>query len=155
MTPEEAERIYASLTPEQREEVDKLLEEDMRAIIWRPQVGRQTEAAQSLADITGYGGAASGGKTDLAAGLTLTEHQRSVIFRREKAQTEGIVQRLTELIGSSDGYNSQKSIWKTTVANIPRLIEFGGLDNADDHLRWQGRPHDLIAVDEVTECREF
>jgi hypothetical protein len=141
-------------TPEERAEIMRLLEADMEARIWRAQVGRQSLAADSEADVTGYGGAAGGGKTDLLAGLALTEHQRSVIFRREKAQTEGIIQRLTEIIGSTDGFNSQKSIWKTTVANVPRLIEFGGLDNADDHRKWQGRPHDLKAVDEVTECRE-
>jgi hypothetical protein len=154
ITPAEAERLYASLSPDQRAEVDRLIAEDMRSVIWRPQIGRQTEAATSEADITGYGGSAGGGKTDLIAGLTLTAHQRSVIFRREKAQTEGIVQRMTELLGSTEGYNSQKSIWRTSTANIPRLIEFGGLDNPDDHLRWQGRPHDLKAYDEVTEMRE-
>lgn len=155
ITPAEAEALYARATPEQRVEIDRLVEEDLRAVIWRPQIGRQTQAAESRADITGYGGAAGGGKTDLVAGLSLTEHQRTVIFRKEKAQTEGIVQRLTELLGSTDGYNSQKSIWRTSTANIARLIEFGGLDNPDDHFRWQGRPHDLIAVDEVTECREY
>jgi hypothetical protein len=141
-------------TPEERGEIMALLEADMEAKLWRAQVGRQSQAADSDADITGYGGGAGGGKSDLVAGLALTEHQRTAIFRREKAQTEGIIQRVTEILGSSDGFNSQKSIWRTTVANIPRLIEFGGLDNPNDHLRWQGRPHDLKAVDEVTECRE-
>lgn len=154
ITPAEVEAIYARLSPEHREELDRLVAEDIRHVVWRPQIGRQTEAAESFADITGYGGAAGGGKTDLIAGLSLTAHQRTVIFRKEKAQTEGIVQRLTEVLGSSDGYNSQKSIWRATTGNVHRLIEFGGLDNPDDHLRWQGRPHDLIAVDEVTECRE-
>jgi hypothetical protein len=141
-------------TPEERDEIMALIDADMEARAWRAQVGRQSEAADSEADVTGYGGAAGGGKTDLIAGLALTEHQRSAIFRREKAQTEGIVQRMTEILGSTDGYNSQKSIWRTTVSNVPRLIELGGLDNPDDHLRWQGRPHDLKAVDEATECRE-
>ena len=141
-------------TPEEREEIMALLDADMEARLWRAQVGRQSQAADSEADITGYGGAAGGGKTDLIAGLALTEHQRSAIFRREKAQTEGIVQRVTELLGSTEGYNSQKSVWRTTVADVQRLIEFGGLDNPDDHLRWQGRPHDLKAIDEATECRE-
>jgi hypothetical protein len=102
-------------TPEERAEIMALLEADMEAAVASPG-GRQSEAADSEADITGYGGAAGGGKTDLIAGLCLTEHQRSVIFRREKAQTEGIVQRMTEILGSTDGYNSQKSIWRTTVA---------------------------------------
>jgi hypothetical protein len=127
-------------TPEEREEIMRLLEADMEARIWRAQVGRQSLAADSEADVTGYGGAAGGGKTDLLAGLALTEHQRSVIFRREKAQTEGIIQRMTEILGSTDGFNSQKSIWKTTVANVPRLIEFGGLDNPDDHASGRADP---------------
>lgn len=142
-------------TPEERGEIMALLEADMEARLWRAQVGRQSQAADSEADIIGYGGAAGGGKTDLVAGLALCEHQRTAIFRREKAQTEGIIQRMTEILGSSDGFNSQKSIWRTTVANVPRLIEFGGLDNPDDHQKWQGRAHDLKAVDEVTECREY
>jgi hypothetical protein len=33
-------------------------------------------------------------------------------------------------------------------------MEFGGLDNPNDHQKWQGRPHDLKALDEVTEMRE-
>jgi hypothetical protein len=36
-----------------------------------------------------------------------------------------------------------------------RLIEFAGLDNPNDHQKWQGRPHDLKAYDEVTEQREM
>jgi hypothetical protein len=141
-------------TPEERGEIMALLEADMEARVWRAQVGRQSLAADSDADIVGYGGAAGGGKSDLIAGLALSEHQRSVIFRREKAQTEGIVQRMTEILGTTDGYNSQKSIWKVDVQGKQRIIEFGGLDNPDDHRKWQGRPHDLKAVDEVTECRE-
>lgn len=120
---------------------------------WAPLAGPQTMAYTSLADITGYGGAAGGGKTDLVSGLALMEHQRVIIIRREKAQTEGIIQRLGEIIGSNTGYNSQKSSWRTPVGKAP-LIEFGGLDNVGDERRWQGRPHDLKAFDEVTEQRE-
>jgi hypothetical protein len=148
--PADVEAFLARATPDELAEIEKLLAEDIEHRIWRAQVGRQQEAIDSLADITGYGGSAGGGKTDLLAGVAVTEHQRSVIFRREKAQTEGIVQRMVEILGSSDGYNSQKSVWRVGE----RLIEFGGLDNPDDHTRWQGRPHDLKAYDEVTEMRE-
>lgn len=148
--PAEVEAWLNSLPPDKLAEVRALVEEDARRVIWRPQVGRQTEALNSEAFITGYGGAAGGGKTDLIAGLTLTRHTRSVVFRREKVQTEGIIQRLTEILGGTDGYNSQKSIWKVG----DRMIEFGGLDNPNDHQKWQGRPHDLKAFDEVTEMRE-
>lgn len=120
---------------------------------WRPLPGPQTMAYESAADIVGFGGAAGGGKTDLVAGMTLCEHKRALIIRREKAQTEGIVQRLTEIIGTTDGLNAQKGVWRTSVGKCP-LIEFGGLDNPGDERRWQGRPHDLKALDEVTEMRE-
>lgn len=120
---------------------------------WRPLEGPQSMAYNSTADVIGYGGSAGGGKTDLLAGLALNKHKRVLIIRREKAQTEGIIQRLTEIIGNTDGFNSQKAIWKVGLGTQP-LIEFGGLDNLGDERRWQGRPHDLKAFDEATEMRE-
>jgi len=146
--------LWEAATPDEREEIKRLLDNDLSEHLWRAQVGRQSEAADSLAFITGYGGAAGGGKSDLIAGLSLTEHQRTAIFRREKVQTEGIIQRMTEILGATDGYNSQKSAWRITTSNVPRLIEFAGLDNPTDHQKWQGRPHDFKAYDEVTEQRE-
>jgi hypothetical protein len=148
--PAEVERLIGRLSDEDRAELEALLEADFAKHLWRAQVGQQSEAADSLAFITGYGGAAGGGKSDLIAGLALTEHKRTAIFRREKTQTEGIIQRLTEILGTTDGYNSQKSAWRVGE----RLIEFAGLDNPTDHQKWQGRPHDLKAYDEVTEQRE-
>ena len=52
----------------------------------------------SQADVIGYGGAAGGGKTDLIVGSFLTVHKRSLVVRREKAQTDGIVQRCEEIL---------------------------------------------------------
>lgn len=147
--------LWEVASEEEREEIRRLLDSDLREHIWRAQVGRQSEAADARVDILGYGGSAGGGKSDLIAGLSLTEFDRSVIFRREKAQTECIIQRLTEILGGTEGYNGQKAIWKCHVGGVDRLIEFGGLDNPDDHQRWQGRPHALKAYDEVTEMREF
>lgn len=146
--------LWEAATPDQRDELRRLLDSDLSQHLWRAQVGRQSEAADCTADVIGYGGAAGGGKSDLIAGLALTEHQRTAIFRREKAQTEGIIQRMAEILGSTDGLNSQKGIWQVKVGGTPRLIEFGGLDNPDDHKKWQGRAHDFKAIDEVTECRE-
>lgn len=146
--PATIERAMRLMTADERTELEKLVNAD--PAIWRPQVGRQMEALQSEAEVIGYGGAAGGGKSDLIAGMALTQHLRTLVLRREKTQTEGIIQRLTEILGSTDGYNSQKSQWR--LGN--RLIEFGGLDNPNDHQKWQGRPHDLKALDEVTEMRE-
>lgn len=113
----------------------------------------QQMAYESKADIIGYGGAAGGGKTDLICGLSMTKHKRALIVRREKAQTEGVIQRLGEIIGNNNGFNGQKAIWRVPIGSNP-LMEFGGLDNPGDERRWQGRPHDLKAFDEVTEMRE-
>jgi hypothetical protein len=146
--PVELERRLARLTPEERREVEEILQSGEP--LWRPQPGAQMMALASTADIIGYGGAAGGGKSDLVCGLALTEHERSLIVRREKVQTEGFIQRLTQILGGTGGYNSQKSQWRVGE----RLIEFGGLDNSDDHQKWQGRPHDLKAFDEVTEMRQ-
>jgi len=146
--PATIERAVSLMTAEERAEFEALMAGDPS--IWRPQVGRQMEALDSDADVIGYGGAAGGGKSDLIAGLALTEHQRTLVLRREKTQTEGIIQRITEILSSTDGYNSQKSQWRYDG----RLIEFGGLDNPNDHQKWQGRAHDLKALDEVTEMRE-
>lgn len=132
-------KLLAHASPEELAEIDKLLAADP----WSPLPGPQMMAYDSEADITGYGGAAGGGKTDLLAGLVLTRHKRALIVRREKAQTEGVVQRLEEIIGNKDGFNSQKAIWKL---DSDTLVEFAGLDNPGDERRWQGRPHDLKCV---------
>lgn len=120
---------------------------------WRPFPGPQTMAYESQADITGYGGSAGGGKTDLLAGLALTRHKRVLIVRREKAQTEGVIQRLTEIVGNTNGFNSQKAIWRLPIGK-GALVEFAGLDNPGDERRWQGRAHDAKFFDEATEMRE-
>ena len=151
MSPDEIAAVYDRLTLSEREEVDAILAQDMRETLWVPLPGPQTMALESEADIVGYGGAAGGGKTDLIAGLVSTQHERSLVVRREKAQTEGVIQRLTELHDGTDGFNSQKAIWRLPTGG---LVEFAGLDNPGDEKRWQGRPHDLKAFDEVTEMRE-
>ena len=147
---DELGELLRHLTPDELAQVDALLADGPP---WMPLPGPQAMAYASQADITGYGGAAGGGKTDLIAGLALLEHQRTLIIRREKAQTEGVVQRLMEIVGSTDGYNSQKGIWRFPIGKRG-ICEFGGLDNPGDERRWQGRPHDLKAFDEVTEQRE-
>lgn len=150
MSPAEAAAAYEHLTLAEREELDELIAADLAQTAWVPLPGPQTMALESLADIVGYGGAAGGGKTDLIAGLVTQHHFRSLVVRREKAQTEGVIQRLTEILEGTDGFNSQKSIWRLPDG----LCEFAGLDNPGDEKRWQGRPHDLKAFDEVTEMRE-
>lgn len=145
-------KLIARMTEAELAEFDRLLLDSTDP--WLPLPGPQLLAYESEADIVGYGGAAGGGKTDLICGAATTKHKRVLIVRSEKAQTEGIVQRLTQVLGGERrGYNSQKGQWQVDVGSKP-LIEFGGLDNPGDESRWQGRAHDLKCFDEVTEMRE-
>lgn len=139
------------LTREERIELDRLLSEGMP--IWMPQVGPQTEALKCEADIIFYGGQAGGGKTDLLIGAALTEHQHSIIFRREAVQLVGIEERTTNILGSRTGYNGQ-GLWHIPGAGN-RVVEFGSVKEPGDWMKFQGRPHDLKAFDEITHFLEL
>ncbi|AQW29116.1 terminase [blood disease bacterium A2-HR MARDI] len=119
---------------------------------WRPLAGPQSMAYDSLADVIGYGGAAGGGKTDLACGKSLTQHQRVMILRREATQLTGIIDRFTELLNGRDGYNGADRIWRLPERGVQ--IEFGSVPNAGDEIRYQGRPHDLLVFDEAANFLE-
>lgn len=117
---------------------------------WTPLPGPQSLAFHSQADIIGYGGAAGGGKTDLACGKALTQHQKVLVLRREATQLTGIIDRFTELIGTRDGYNGAERIWRR-----PGLqIEFGSTPALEDWNKYQGRPHDLLVFDEAANFLE-
>lgn len=118
---------------------------------WIPLAGPQSDAYYSTADITFYGGAAGGGKTDLACGLAVGPHRRAVIFRREGTQLNGIINRLEDILGSRDGFNSTKGIWRKDDGGF---IQLAGVPNESDKRRFQGQPHSLKVFDEVTEFVE-
>lgn len=122
---------------------------------WRPLEGPQTMAYESMADIVGFGGAAGGGKTDLACGKALTKHRKAMVLRRVGTELTGIEDRLEELIGDRKGYNGQKKIWRTKRPDgQPLQIEFASLPNAGDERGYQGRPHDFLVFDEAANFLE-
>lgn len=142
-------RLLDFLTADERCALDGLLASD--EALWRPLPGPQLMAYVSDADVIGYGGAAGGGKTDLACGKALTQHQRVLILRREATQLTAIVDRLTELLGSRAGFNGQEKIWR-----LPRRqIELGSMPSLDDWNKYQGRPHDLLVFDEAANFLEL
>ena len=115
----------------------------------------QYMAFTSEADIIGYGGAAGGGKTDLACGLAITQHRKVMLLRRVGTELQGILDRLEELIGSSDGKNGQQKIWKRRRHDgVPQQIEWASLPNLGDEKGFQGRPHDLLVFDEAANFLE-
>lgn len=142
------QELMAHMTEEERQEVDALLSDGLPP--WMPLPGPQTMAYESKADIIGYGGAAGGGKTDLACGLALTKHTVSAIFRREATQLTGVIDRLTGILGARDGYNGQEKIWRLDG----RQVEFGSTPHLGDETKYQGRPKDLLVLDEATNFLE-
>ncbi|MEQ0776170.1 terminase [Paraburkholderia tropica] len=154
MTADELEALRPYMTPEERAEVDAILATFVMPL-WSPLPGPQTLAFNSLADITGFGGAAGGGKTDLACGLALTAHEKTMILRENGTELTGVIDRLTELLKGRTGFNGQDKIWRTvTPDGRGRQIEFGSYPNPGDESKYQGRPHDLLVYDEASNHRE-
>lgn len=115
----------------------------------------QYMAFTSEADIIGYGGAAGGGKTDLACGLAITEHRKVMLLRRVGTELQGILDRLEELIGDTKGRNGQLKLWKLTRHDgVPLQLEWASLPNLGDERGFQGRPHDLLVFDEAANFLE-
>lgn len=144
------EQIKA-MTPEQKAKLDaELLAGD--APVWVPQPGPQAAAYHSKADIVFYGGAAGGGKTDLLMGLALTSQEHSIIFRREAVQLVGIEERMTKILGTRKGYNSQDGVWR-----LPgnRVMELGSVKEPGDWVKYQGRAHDAKLFDEICHFAEL
>ncbi len=98
--------------------------------LWQPYQGPQTWAYHTRVDVLGFGGAAGGGKTDLLLGLAVTQHQRSLILRRESKQTRGIIDRARELLGGLGRFNENSGIWRGLPGG--RQIEFGGCKDPGD-----------------------
>jgi hypothetical protein len=125
--------------------------------LWTPQPGPQTLAYHSKADLLFYGGAAGGGKSDLLLGLSLTQHQRSIIYRKEATQNQDFVERLTsDLLKTDRGWSSKNMTWNLTQVTRFRgqRIVFGGLPNPGDEQRYKGRPNDFIGFDEGVDFTE-
>jgi hypothetical protein len=136
--------LLAGMSEKEQAELDKTLSSEL-ARPWLPTPGPQLEAFLSEADLLLYGGAAGGGKTDLLCGLALTEHMRSVIFRRQADDLRGFWDRLSSLCPDPAEQNSNI---KRMVTSDGRLIECGHLDKPRSEFGWQGRPHDFIGFDE-------
>lgn len=122
------------------------------APLWLPLPGPQVIAYLTDADIIGFGGSAGGGKSDLAIGKALTQHEKTIIFRREATQLTGIIDRMVEIVGNREGYNGSDKIWREPAPG--KQVEFGSTPNLGDETKYQGRPHDLIVFDEAANFLE-
>lgn len=140
------------LSPDELRELDGLL---TTAPPWIPLPGPQFMAYSAQADITGFGGAAGGGKSSLAVGLALTQHRKSILFRQNGTELTGLIDEMTRVLGSRDGFNGSDRIWRlNTPNNVQRQIELGSFPNPGDEIKYQGRDHDLIVYDEASNMRQ-
>jgi hypothetical protein len=113
---------------------------------WAPFAGPQTRARESLADEVFFGGAAGGGKSGLIVGLSLTEHRRSIIFRKTYAELDEIVDQITRIGGPH--VRVSMALGRATTDD-GRVIKLGYMQHEKDKEKYRGRPSDLIAIDEA------
>lgn len=116
----------------------------------KPLPGPQTQAAHSLADEVLYGGAAGGGKSFLITAMAMMAHQKSIIFRRQFPQLTEIADLLDEHLADLDGVRINKQTKRWTLPD-GRFIELGAMKQPSDWRKYKGRPHDFIALDELSE----
>ncbi|KKK68712.1 hypothetical protein LCGC14_2941320, partial [marine sediment metagenome] len=129
-----------------------LVTEKTKHRLWIPTAGPQYDAVKCQADLLLYGGSGGSGKTDLDLGLAFTEHQKSLMIRKTYTDLGGLTDRAIEINGTRDGFNGSIPPKLNTVNG--RRIDFGGISNLGDEEHWQGRPHDLLCIDEVVQCHE-
>ena len=128
-------------------------EVDHDLVLWHPHPENipQQRAFASMADDTGYGGAAGGGKTDLGLGLAFTAHRRSLIFRRDYTQHAENIDRMKEIARVDEGVG----VWSPSSGPggrfaVPgRVVALGAMQREADWSKWMGRPFDLIFFDQL------
>ena len=117
---------------------------------WEPKSEPQKMALSSPADIIGFGGSAGGGKTAIIQIMAVTQHRKSIVFRREYPRLLDIIEKSRLLLrGSGATYNSNEKLWRKIPGG--RTLKFGAAQHESDIENWRGIEHDLKAIDEVTE----
>ena len=145
-------RVYQEMPEDQRAEIDDLINEKAETDLWVPTPGPQLDAVLCEADILLYGGSGGSGKTDLELGLAFMYHQHSLIIRKNYTDLTGLTDRAKEINGTDKGYNGSSPPRLSTVNG--KIIDFAGVDKPGDEEHWQGRPHDLLCIDEAVQMRE-
>jgi hypothetical protein len=147
---DDIDELLPLLTETEQARLDALLKYKGQ---WEPFPDSPQEAAfHSEADVTGIGGAAGGGKTGLMLGLAQTQHHRSIIFRRDKAQLEGIEADSYGYFAGLGRFNEMKHRWRLDDS---KMVEFGGVNEEKDVIKYQGRAHDLVGFDELCHFSEY
>lgn len=87
-------------------------------------------------------------------GVAATQHQYSIIFRREFKQLEDIRQKADMMYHNVGTFNGQKERWKLNIGGIPRQVRFGAMQLPGDEQGYQGQQQDFYGFDEITHFSE-
>lgn len=143
-------RVQA-MSPDDKAALAQQVAAASQARLWTPNPGPQTDAYFCKADVLLYGGQGGGGKSELLAGLALSEHQRSLLMRVQYTDLSALVERVVAIAGTRKGLNSSPP---PQFKMDGRMIDFGAAATPEKAETWQGNPHDLIGFDEACQFQE-
>lgn len=147
--------LVEALSTAQREELASALLADRRAAPWRPMRGNQTQAFElaMLVDELLLAGGAGSSKTEATIGIAMYQARAARFLRRTSLEFGPILKRVGEILGTTDGRNLSSQSWELSpplgYEGKGCIIEFNSLAEADSVLRLQGRPVDLLIVDDA------
>jgi hypothetical protein len=144
-------KALKGLPPDEQEKTKAALMERQKNMRFVPLPGPQTQAYMSDADVLLYGGSAGSGKSFLTVGLAAQEHTRSIIFRRESSQTDGLEEAGRQIIGDTARFNGTDLEWSWPDG---RSVKLAGMQLPNDWGKHAGRERDLICYDEAGEFLE-
>lgn len=149
------EALVGALTPEQWQRLAQAVAQDRLSVRWRPMPGAQSlgfERAAEVDELLLAGGAGSA-KTELAIGIGMYQGRNVRFVRKTSLEFAGILKRIGEIAGTTDGRNLGAQTWELPppfgFEERGVTIEFNSLAEPDSMLRLQGRPVDMLIVDDA------
>ena len=135
--------------------VKTLLEEEKERIVFKPNVGPQTEFLAAGEQDVLYGGAAGGGKSyamlvDPLRYMHIKEH-RALLLRKSMPELRELIDKSRELYPKAftgAKFREVEKIWRFPSG---ASLEFGYLDRDADVYRYQGQSYTWIGIDELTQ----
>ena len=133
--------------------VKNLLEEEKERIVFKPNVGPQTEFLAAGEQDVLYGGAAGGGKSyamlvDPLRYMHIKEH-RALLLRKSMPELRELIDKSRELYPKAFAgakFREVEKIWRFPSG---ASLEFGYLDRDADVYRYQGQSYTWIGIDEL------
>lgn len=139
-----------ALQPKHRDEAIEKALDATRDLVWVPNPGPQTDAYLCDADELFYGGTAGCGKSDLLAGLALTQHHDSLLLRRIGDDARDLAERGRVIAGAGHSFNGQDKV----IRLDDRVVKFSGCPAEADKERFKGRAKDFYGFDEIGDFTE-